>query len=111
MSFISDHLQDVLIFISGFIFLIIAIIFLQLYFRYRRRDYFLLSMGFIAATVSSIAGELDAIIGESVTTEFLDLLSAIFTFIMVSFILVVLVYPHKVPIDFEEKLTVIEQEE
>jgi hypothetical protein len=68
-------------------------------------------MGFFAATVSAILGELDAVVGETLTTEVLELLSAVFTFIMVLFILIVILYPHKVPLDFEEKISDIHQGE
>ncbi|OLS27325.1 MAG: hypothetical protein HeimC2_11620 [Candidatus Heimdallarchaeota archaeon LC_2] len=104
MTFLSDHLQDVLIFISGIIALFISIIFLQLYLRYKRRDYFLLALGFFAGAISLSIGELDAIIQESITTEAIELISAIFTFFMVILILIVLIYPDKVPFDFEEKI-------
>ncbi|MHA2252499.1 MAG: hypothetical protein ACXAD7_19195 [Candidatus Kariarchaeaceae archaeon] len=104
MSETVERIIDILVFGSGIVLLIVGVIFLQLYFRYRRRDYFLYTLALFAAAVQATIGELDTVVPESWGTEVLELISAIFSFFMVTIIVIVLLYPDRVPIDFEEKI-------
>ncbi len=105
MAISTESLIDLLIFVSGIVLLIVAVIFLQLYFRYKRRDYFLITFASLAAALEMTFGELDVIFPENWGTELIDLIAAIFSFIMVLLIVIVLIFPDKVPIDFVDKLT------
>jgi hypothetical protein len=109
-----ENVIELLVFISGVVLLVIAFVFLQLYYRYKRRDYFLLTLGFFAAAVQVTVGELgelDEVVPESWGTELLEFISAVFSVIMVLTIVFVLLFPDRVPIDFAEKIAVNSTEE
>ncbi|MFX1513501.1 MAG: hypothetical protein ACFFCQ_13025 [Promethearchaeota archaeon] len=88
----TDDLAEILISINGMILLIISIIFLRLYFRYRKRNYLLLTIIISTCALQMIVSEIDV----------LSLVAAIFGFIMTILILIILLFPEKIPFDFEE---------
>ncbi len=95
---------DFLEFVSGVIFFIIAIVFISLFWKYRKRDYLLLFLGSLAGASLMVVDNLDVIFPEDWESDLLELLSGIFSFILVVIIVLVLRFPDKVPIDFEEQL-------
>lgn len=98
-----EVLTDILVFIFGLIMIGVSLIFLQLYIRHRRRDYFILSLVFLIAAIQGAIGEFDILLPENVEVEFLDFISAFFSILIAILILVVLFFPHKVPLEFIEK--------
>jgi len=105
MSVQISNIEDILVFFSGIILLIIAIIFLSLFIRYKRRKFFLIFLASLAAAVQMVIRNLDVLFPEDWSSEIPNLLAAIFGFIMVLLILVVLLVPEKhLPITFEEKI-------
>ena len=106
-----DGIADTLVFISGIMLLIYSIVFLQLYSRFKKRDYFLLTLGFFAAAIQATVGELDILFSDDWDSEVLELISAIFSLVMVSIIGFVLIFPHRVPINFEDEIVKNKDEE
>ena len=98
----TDDQEDILLFFSGFLWVFISVIFMQLYQREKRRDYFLLFLGFLAIAISCLLGELDSVIGQSDFTESLDIVVAICAYILIAAMLVVLIIPNKLPFEFRK---------
>ncbi|MFX0115129.1 MAG: hypothetical protein ACFFB3_11325 [Candidatus Hodarchaeota archaeon] len=89
-----DEIADVLIIINGILLLLISLVFLRLYFRYRKRNYLLLTMVLASCALQMIFSEIDA----------LSVLAVIFGFIMILLILAILLFPERMQFDFEETL-------
>ncbi len=104
MGFEFSNFEDILLLFTGILLVFISIIFFNLFKRYRKRDYLLFGLGFIAAAVQTVVRKLDVIFPENWDSEIPNILAAIFGFLMVGLILFVLIFPHKVPINFEEQL-------
>ncbi|MCY3413734.1 MAG: hypothetical protein INQ03_18970 [Candidatus Heimdallarchaeota archaeon] len=105
------EIGDFLEFVSGVAFLLIAIIFIFLFKRYRKRDYLLIFLGSIAGSAYMVVGNLDVIFPEDWESELPELLAGLFSFIMVTIIFTILIYPDKIPINFEEHLYNTSEEE
>lgn len=99
-----SNFEDVLLLLTGILLVFISIIFFSLFKRYRKRDYLLFGLGFLAAAVQTVVRKLDVLFSQNWDSEVPNLLAAIFGFLMVGLILFVLIFPHKVPINFEEQL-------
>ena len=102
MIVMTDDQEDMLLFFSGFLWLFISVIFVQLYQREKRRDYFLLFLGFLTIAISSLLGELDSVIGQSDFTESMDTVVAICSSLLIVAMLVVLIIPDKLPLEFRK---------
>ena len=104
MEFETSNIEDLLIFLTGILLVFVSIIFFNLFKRYRKRDYLLFGLGFLAAAVQTVVRKLDVLFPENWDSEVPNILAALFGFIMVGMIVFVLIFPHKVPIDFQEQL-------
>lgn len=98
-----ENMGDLIILINGGLLLFLALVFLQLYRRYNRRDYFILTIGFLAGALQMIVDQLE-IISARLESEKLEFISAIFSLIMILLIIVVLAFPERLPIEFEKEL-------
>lgn len=87
-----EDIAEVLVFINGTVLLLIGLIFVRLYFRYRKRNYLLLILVIFSAALQMIFSEIDVLI----------LPAAIFGSIMNLLILVMILFPEKVPFNFDE---------
>jgi hypothetical protein len=87
-----DDLAELLIFINGTVLLLIGFIFVRLYFRYRKRNYLLLILVLFSAALQMIFSEIDV----------LSLPAAIFGSMMNVLILIMILFPEKVPFNFDE---------
>lgn len=112
MAIELTDLEDILLFITGVILIIISLIFFNLFKRYRKRDYALFSLGFLAAAIQIVVRKMDVLFPKDWESELPNFLATLFGFIMVILILFVLVFPQKVPIKFEEQVLnkIIEEE-
>jgi len=97
------EIGDLLQFISGIIFLLIGLVFIYLFRRYRKRDYLLLVLGAFAGAALMVIGNLDVIFTEW-QSELPKFLAGLFSIIMAIIMGIILLFPDKVPIDFEEEL-------
>lgn len=97
------EIGDLLQFISGIIFLLIGLVFIYLFRRYRKRDYLLLVLGAFAGAALMVVGNLDVIFTEW-QSELPKFLAGLFSFIMAIIMGIILLFPDKVPINFEEEL-------
>ena len=104
MGFEFSNFEDVLLLLTGILLVFISIIFFNLFKRYRKRDYLLFGLGFLAAAVQTVVRKLDVLFPQNWDSEVPNILAAIFGFLMVGLILIVLIFPHKVPINFEDQL-------
>ena len=104
MGFELSNIADVLIFLTGILLVFVSIIFFNLFKRYRKRDYLLFGLGFLAAAVQTVVRNLDVLFPENWNSDAPNILAAIFGFMMVGAIVFVLIFPDKVPIDFQEQL-------
>lgn len=98
-----ESLGNLIILINGALLLFLALVFLQLYRRYNRRDYFILTMGFLAGALQMIADQLE-IISARMESEKLEFVSAVLSMIMILLIIVVLAFPERLPIEFEKEI-------
>ncbi len=105
-----ESMGDLIILINGGLLLFLALVFLQLYRRYNRRDYFILTVGFLAGALQMIVDQLE-IISSRLESDILEFVSAIFSMIMILLIIVVLAFPERLPIEFEKELLEIEARE
>ena len=103
LALTTGNIVDILALLAGVTLLTIGAIFLLLFRRHRRRDYLLIGFGLFAAALQFVVDEVDVLFPDF-EDDLLSLAAAIFGVITVIFILLVLVYPDRVPIDFEEKL-------
>ncbi|MCE7736305.1 MAG: hypothetical protein GPJ54_15600 [Candidatus Heimdallarchaeota archaeon] len=104
MSFDLSNIEDLFLFLTGILLVFVSTIFFNLFKRYRKRDYLLFGLGFLAAAVQTVVRKMDVLFPENWDSEIPNIFAAIFGFIMVGMILFVLIFPHKVPIDFQEQL-------
>lgn len=106
------EIGNILQLLSGFILLFLAGLFLILFRSYRKRDYLLLSLGMLSGASLLVVFNLDVIFPNDWDSEIPDLLAGIFSFLMVLAILLVILIPDRIPLDFEERLlNKIEEEE
>lgn len=87
-----EEIAEILIFINGTVLLLIGLIFVRLYFRYRKRNYLLLILVLFSAALQMIFSEIDVLIFPA----------AIIGSIMNILILVMILFPEKVPFNFDE---------
>ncbi|MHA2272308.1 MAG: hypothetical protein ACXACI_10620, partial [Candidatus Hodarchaeales archaeon] len=87
-----EEIAEFLVFINGTVLLLIGLIFVRLYFRYRKRNYLLLILVLFSAALQMIFSEIDVLI----------LPAAIIGSIMNILILVMILFPEKVPFNFDE---------
>ncbi|MFX0210143.1 MAG: hypothetical protein ACFFDT_29445 [Candidatus Hodarchaeota archaeon] len=87
-----DDIAEILIAINGTILLLISIVFLRVYLRYRKRNYLLLTLIVFSCALQMMFSEIDI----------LSLPAAIFGFIMILLILGIILFPEKLPFDLEE---------
>ena len=104
MNIPLKDIGDFLVFVSGIVFFVIAIVFASLFWKYKKRDYLLLFLGSLAGASLMVVDNLDVLFSEDWESDLPELLSGIFSFILVTIIVIVLRFPDKVPIDFEEQL-------
>lgn len=84
--------------------MLIGIIFLRLYFRYKKRNYFLLTLVLVSSALQMLISEVDIFFPEDWESGIVSLLAAIFGFIMVLLILAIILIPEQRYLDFEENL-------
>lgn len=104
MGFDISDFEDILLLLTGILLIFISIIFFNLFRRYKKRDYLLFGLGFLAAAVQTVVRKLDVLFPQNWDSEIPNVLAAIFGLLMVGLILFVLIFPHRVPINFEEQL-------
>ncbi|MFW9916730.1 MAG: hypothetical protein ACFFGZ_14085 [Candidatus Thorarchaeota archaeon] len=92
MPYDLEEIAEVLVFINGTVLLLIGLIFVRLYFRYRKRNYLLLILVIFSAALQMIFSEIDVLI----------LPAAIIGSIMNILILIMILFPEKVPFNFDE---------
>lgn len=99
-----EEIGDAMILISGILLLIIAIIFFSLFINYKRRDYLLLTIGFLAASVQMVVNQIDLLFPNNWESGIANLLAGIFGLLMTILFLIVLLLPDKLSINFEEEI-------
>ncbi len=104
MSTSLDSLADALIFANGIALMLIGAMFLNLFKRYRKRSYLLLSLGFLSAAIQMTVGEMDVVLSEEWESGVTSIIAASFGSLMIVFLLLVILFPERVPIDFDEDL-------
>lgn len=104
MALDLDAIADILAFINGVILLIIGLIILRLYFRYKTRTYFLITLVLISSGLQMLIGEVDIFFPEDWESGLFSFLAALFGLIMVLLILVIILIPEKRYFEVEEAI-------
>ena len=99
-----NELGDIFIFISGIILLLLGIIFLILYLRYKKKNQFLIFLTFLAAAAQLIVRKLDVLFPVDWESGLPNFLAGIFSLIVVVLIIIIILFPDRVSKNFEEEL-------
>ena len=99
-----ENIGDALLFLSGTILLLVAIIFFRLYSRYKKRDHRLMGLAFMIASFQMVITEFDFFLPSLEESGVLDFIAGLFSFILALSIVFLLLSPERLSASFEEDL-------